>query len=809
MSSTWQARSSRIGLAIGLVICVVVAPASSQGLEALQDFVIESSGSWEGAELPDGTIRLHLQGGVRLNYADLEVHADRVVLWFRSLDGDAPDGASGLGRKWEEAGLYAEGEPALLLRGLGVAPEPGDFQIQQALGDWIFLDLLTASALVQSAMVRSLLIRDDRDVPLIVRAERVRITPTAEILGRDPALTTCELGEPHWAFHPRWVAIKDGSRPGTRRIEASGSRVEIGGIPVMVVPWIAGEVGGKGLGARVPLQRVKFGSTNAFGAFLQTDWGGDLIDGVKWRVEADGYTDRGLAAGVDLMWEILGGGGFVDTYVIDDHGEDNRFPERDRDLRGRVRLAHRQPLTEHLRLDLELSYLSDRSFLDEYFESEAKTGKRQETDAYLRYADGDIFAAAVTKLRINEFETTTEKLPALRFQVAETPLFDGLMYYDSASELAWLRRRFDNDLDIEDVDAWRHDSTHVVGAPVRLGAVGAEVFGGVRNTGWDDSPGDDGREGGGDQDRTAGIAGGRAAVNFARVYDVELPAFGINRLRHIVTPEVSYLDVFGVGTGPEDLLFFDGVESLRSVRLLEIGLINRLQTRTPVAGSTETVGETDGRFLGSAVDVLYLDARVRLFPDADRDNNGDILGEFETDLTLRISPGLDLLARAVVGGGDRPTLDELSAGLDWRRSFGLSRDEDPVERSIGAYLGHRHRAGISSTTSLDLDAWIDARWSTRLLVQYDWLVDRMPDAQIELSRHYHDFSLNFGVTWDDGEDDLGFGVSFSLRDLQDTGRRYYDAGSSPSRDLRDRDAAARHAPEHLDPGEAIESAREQ
>jgi hypothetical protein len=732
-----------------------------------------------GEESPDTLAAIW---GCVLRYADLELYADSLVIWMQKADDDAG---------YKVAQVYAEGEPACLIRGLAGGPPgalPGDPRVEeraiyQLAESRLFLDLLNGRGLALEAVARGLLRTDDREVPLQVRAEEIRLLGEGRLEARDAVLSTCEFGDPHWRFHPRQVVVSEGRTGQTRRITASDSTVEIGRVPVLYVPWIAGELGRRGLGRRVPLQRVKAGRSSPFGAFLETDWGGDLPVGLgAWTVELDGYTRRGLGVGLDLVTEVLEGRGLVDTYLLpDDQYEDPRFPDRERDVRGRVRVMHRQPLGQRLRLDLELSYLSDRSFLEEYFEEEAKTGKAQETLGYLRWRQGPLLGTALGKVRINDFDTVTQYLPQVTLDVASAALLEGWITYDMRGEVARLERRYDEALDLDTPRIDRVDTYHVLGLPLHLGPVGVELLGGVRYSGFSETRRDDGWD-----DRVAGLAGVRAALNVHRIYDVEVPALDVHQLRHIITPQVAYEGVFGIDLVPERLHFFDEVDLVEDLHLVRIGLLNRLQTRAPAAVVDQ--GD-DGRLAGGITDVLWLDVEALL----NADGRPEVFGGLDVDLTCRIRDGLAVVGELRLGSGSSPDLDELALGVDWHQPLGLSRDEAPVERYLDVYLGHRHRGEVASVTTLDAEARIDARWGLRGVVQHDWEAGRLSAADLSLRRYLHDFVVTLGVGWDDGEDNLDVSLGVTLQDLDPEGRRSYHPGFEPYLDHRERSRLGRRA----------------
>ena len=79
---------------------------------------------------------------------------------------------------------------------------------------------------------------------------------------------------------------------------------------------------------------------------------------------------------------------------------------------------------------MELSYLSDRGFLEEFFESEFDNGKEQETLLHLKKQRANWAFTALAQTRLMDFTTATERLPDLGFFVVGQPLWGQMLTYD-------------------------------------------------------------------------------------------------------------------------------------------------------------------------------------------------------------------------------------------------------------------------------------------------------------------------------------------------------------------------------------------
>ncbi|MFN9912341.1 MAG: organic solvent tolerance protein OstA, partial [Pirellulaceae bacterium] len=150
------------------------------------------------------------------------------------------------------------------------------------------------------------------------------------------------------------------------------------------------------------MRSAKIKNDSIFGQQLFLDWdlyqllGIDGPDGTDWRLSTDYLSERGFAFGTSYRYNLprtfLPGPatGFFDAWGLSDRGLDtlgsdrvDLFPERD--TRGRITLRHRQYLTPDWELWAELGMISDRNFLEQFFEREWDEEKDFTTALRLRH----------------------------------------------------------------------------------------------------------------------------------------------------------------------------------------------------------------------------------------------------------------------------------------------------------------------------------------------------------------------------------------------------------------------------------------
>lgn len=176
---------------------------------------------------------------------------------------------------------------------------------------------------------------------------------------------------------------------------------------------------------------AQFRNDNIFGTQALVDWnlyqilGIDAIDGTRWGLSTDYLSKRGFALGTNFRYNIPslhGGGpayGYFDAWGLKDKGLDTLGSDRtglvpEETSRGRMVLQHRQLLSPDQELWGEFGYISDRNFLEQYFEQEWDTLKDRSTALrYRHYFLGQQMLDLWAQVRLNDFFTETQWLPRL------------------------------------------------------------------------------------------------------------------------------------------------------------------------------------------------------------------------------------------------------------------------------------------------------------------------------------------------------------------------------------------------------------
>lgn len=257
------------------------------------------------------------------------------------------------------------------------------------------------------------------------------------------------------------------------RYDARQNVFWMGWLPVFYWPRLTGETDD----LEAPLRQLAFRSNNYFGQQVLSDWNGFKVFGLRrpnwidtWNLDLDYLSARTKdfpALGSEMGWfgrdlirdltdpyhKVQTPGqsftydyfGYFDIWGLKDFGNDvlgsgpavvtqgppgagkRGFQRSDvppfQDIRGRFNIRHMQRFLpdddehkfEDLRLQLELAYVSDRQFLEEYYKRLNETGMDQETLAYMQYQRNNTSWTLWAEANLQTFNTETQWLPRLDY----------------------------------------------------------------------------------------------------------------------------------------------------------------------------------------------------------------------------------------------------------------------------------------------------------------------------------------------------------------------------------------------------------
>lgn len=369
-----------------------------------------------------------------------------------------------------------------------------------------------------------------------------------------------------------------------------------------------------------------------------SSWGPSLLGHVsfpitqkiKETVMLNAYGRRGVAVGFDTDIKY----GVKDTsyarlrsfFLEDQNPLLNRTSlPRDSIPTGRYRYSidDRTNFTSDIYGIFNMTRLSDPFVLQDFFQAEFRVNPEPDNVVAVTKNRPGYALTAWSRVQVNGFFETTERLPEIDFDVTRQPILNSPVFYEGENSFAYLRRGFPETSANVDYDSYRFDSFHQFTLPqTYFGWLSVVPRVGFRATYYSDTrdltnetipqstnplvpdfslvplpTAADPLTRGGDRLRTLVNAGVESSFKISRTWeDAQSRAFGLDGLRHIVQPFVNLSWVGGNNLDPAEILQFDryipstqlrpidfpqftSIDSLANWSIARIGVRNRLQTR--------------------------------------------------------------------------------------------------------------------------------------------------------------------------------------------------------------------------------------
>ncbi|GAB4159012.1 MAG: organic solvent tolerance protein OstA [Planctomycetaceae bacterium] len=657
-----------------------------------------------------------------------------------------------------------------------------------------------------------------------IRAERIRQNSRNSFHAHNAWTTTSKFGVPGYRLQARDIFYEN------RYVQPWLGKQEIDpqtGEPIVEqVPWITSlnntfivenlpllytpYVSAPAEDPNVPLRRLTIKSDRIFGTQVKTVWdmfsltGMDRPDGVSWELYADYLSDRGPALGTGSKYkgrDLFGipgtysGRGFV--YGILDDGRDNLglfrqelIPEDEGRYRGQWR--HRHNLPHNITVLGEFGLLSDRNFLESYYEREFDTRKDVETLLYARQIVDNYAWTMLGRPQVNDFETTTEWLPRADLYVLSEPFFDGRITWSMHSSVGYGRLQpGDRPTDPTDLstplpfaapaDGIVSMTRHELNAPFNIGPVrvvpyllGEAAFWGEDFTGTS-------------TDRFVGSAGIRSSLMFWKVFpQVSSQLLNLNGLAHKSQIESEYYitdSTRDLASIPQYNEFDDNAQE----RFRQRFLVNtfggvlpavfepRMYAQRTGAGRWVTVPYheliDDQQVLRMAwrhqlqtkvgpperlriKDWMTLDLEASFFPNANRDNFGEDLGLLGAYYRWNIGDRTSFLASAQYDLFDRAQQIWNIALLSQRGARG------------SIYVGLRQIKGAnldSQIVTASFSYSMGPKWIATVGTAYDLGETRNAGQSLTVTRVGADFLLHVGANFDASKGNAGIALAIEPR----------------------------------------------
>ncbi len=581
-----------------------------------------------------------------------------------------------------------------------------------------------------------------------------------------------------------------------RFFQGEDVQMRVNDIPVFYTPFIQGTLSSP-VG---PLHGVTFQHDRIFGYHIGAELdmfnllGIDPPVGNRWSARIDEFTKRG--PGIGSTYDYTGDGllgfpgkyiGTVKLYGMYDNGVDilggPRTGEPHPNFRGRVFWDYFQTLPEGWQVMTQVSLLSDKNFLEQYYKPEFDEAPNQETFFYLNKRDGILGGSLLIEPRVRSWVTETAWLPKLEGHVIGWSPWDVLTYTARTSAAFAMLKPASlppPPLSVTDTatDTGRLDLWQELALPLNLGPFKFVPFGIVDLTGYSSDINGDARG------RFYAAAGARASVPMSAYFpNVRSDLLNVEGIYHKVSLNGSYfisrssapfselpqLDrlnddatdqalrditplqpvlnpAHGVALATSPLfdpqfyairrLVDNRVDTLDSVQEIQLDVRRRWQTKRGFPGMQHTV------------DLFTLDLSTTLFPNSQRDNFGSTVGFIEYDALWNVGD-----RTSVVSSG---WVDPIADGV---RYFTLGVNLNRPDRTLFS-VGFRYVDPIDSRLlTAAANYIISPKYSVAAATSYDFGPAKGIWNSLILTRSGTDLQLSVGINYNPILNNFGFSIN--------------------------------------------------
>jgi LPS-assembly protein len=349
----------------------------------------------------------------------------------------------------------------------------------------------------------------------------------------------------------------------------------------------------------------RVGYRRNLGAYVDLGLHLPVWPGINLGGDLGEYTARGLMFGPGGSYDLkfadgAATGAFSSGYIHDygDKGVDllGRSVSPDR---GFFEWSHQQTIGSRVTVNGQFNWWEDSEVLRDFHPNQFFPV--QQPDSYLEavYAGDNYYLSAFTRVDPNNFEQVQQRLPEIRFDLL--PLSPGGGVYERFNA-GYAALQEDSLFSGPTLRSDRLDAFYSLERPIMpTGWLTLTPVVGGRLTYYARAVG--GRD---NYTRTLGELGLDANLRASGVFDYHNQLWGINGLRHLLTPTFSYryipeaaqgqayippIDrtVFSTNLEPIDLGTMRNIDQLHAVNTLRLGLENLLQTRDAQYGSRDLI----------------------------------------------------------------------------------------------------------------------------------------------------------------------------------------------------------------------------
>ncbi len=304
---------------------------------------------------------------------------------------------------------------------------------------------------------------------LRLKSQLIKVTNGDNFYARNSFVTSSGLGQPRYRIQTGEIFVEDHQRPivnaftGTpvldpatnepvieheQLVTSKNNFLFLGPVPVFYWPRFSTNLDEPS----TLITSAYFQNDKIFGNWEEVEIDAfqllgirNVPQGLDWTFTVSNVSKRGFGGGTDLLFDrpnFLGLGAItsnLDVWGLHDKGFDNLGRTRthltpESRNRGRVLETFRQQMPSNFQLTGELGWISDRNFLEQYYEAEWDQHKDETTDLELKRIVDNRSWSVFTSARLNPFFTETQWLPRYDHHMLGQPLLgDRLTWYEHSN----------------------------------------------------------------------------------------------------------------------------------------------------------------------------------------------------------------------------------------------------------------------------------------------------------------------------------------------------------------------------------------
>ncbi|MBF0531550.1 MAG: LPS-assembly protein LptD [Candidatus Omnitrophica bacterium] len=524
-------------------------------------------------------------------------------------------------------------------------------------------------------------------------------------------MTTSDWDDPEYRMFADQIEIYPQDKVIARNV-----LMKVGNVPLMYIPKIS-----QNLQNPKPQWEVIPGYKKRWGAFLLGQWRYFGDEHLKAVVHADYRQLIGMGYGLDTAYKTPSlGNGLLRTYYLTDKSlttTDKTDVYKIQHTRYKVEWRHQWQMDKQTNAVMQFYKLSDSRFLKDFFQREYDRDSNPQTFFLLtRTLSKGILSLRADK-RVNTFTSQVERLPEVRYDMANFELGDSGLYWRNATTYSNLANE-QAAPSVSRLKTMRLDTDNILSYPMKVHIFEFKPYVGQEETYYSRTH-DISRS---NITRAVFKTGASVSTKFYRIYEAQMNAYGleINRLRHIITPTVSY-DFQNKPTVPATTLdAFDSVDTITNIHNINFSLENKLQTKRN----------------DKTVELLRA-----------------VLG---TDFHLKEDPRK--------GGFDTITSNIDFRPVDWLTLY-FDSGYDPRQRhwsavNFDAYIngkgwgldvGKRWARDADDQVTTDLHWDVNKKWTLHVFDRFDLKASKLKEQGYTVTRDLHSWTVETSLTNKKGE----------------------------------------------------------